>query len=65
MHKPVIQFLEVVFQSTCPVQDRVAEFLRGALQNDITTVMSRSDMVVVTWPSGQLGKPRKNTMKNT
>lgn len=27
-------------------QDRVAEFLRGALQNDITTVMSRSDMVV-------------------
>ena len=32
-------------------QDRVAEFLRGALQNDITTVMSRSDMVVATWPS--------------
>ena len=31
------------------VEDRVAEFLRGALQNDITTVMSRSDMVVATW----------------
>ncbi|CAK9074617.1 unnamed protein product [Durusdinium trenchii] len=27
-------------------QDRVAEFLRGAIQNDMNTVMSRSDMVV-------------------
>ena len=39
-------------------QDRMAEFLRGAIQNDMNTVMSRSDMVVVPW----LRKPRSRLL---
>ena len=46
LERSIARKLEDVISRILEKQDRMAEFLRGAIQNDMNTVMSRSDMVV-------------------